>query len=238
MSARSSGQIIEATASVAEGKRLPNAGKAGPAIWVSHIIGAMQFVHTAETVFEEGPSQSVNKRRAEFRLMLAREGWQMLLRQLRRADVPGVMVIQRDAYMSELVESEETFVRKLDRFASGCLGLFEGNQLVAYVFAHPWSGDDVVPLNAESLELPDRPVCLYVHDLAVLRTFRGRGAAKILIDHLFVLSDHLGVRRLSLVAVQSSEPFWGRYGFVVRDSLMYAPNILGTHMVCERQDLC
>jgi GNAT superfamily N-acetyltransferase len=74
---------------------------------------------------------------------------------------------------------------------------------------------------------------MYIHDLAVLRSHRGRGLARLLLTEVFRVAEELGLKRFGLVAVQNSEAFWQRWGFERREPLMYAPGVSGTRMVRE-----
>ena len=158
----------------------------------------------------------------------------MKIRCLEAHDLPGVLQVQRDAYRSELLEAEETFSCMLSLFPDGCLGCFDGDRLVAYVFSHPWHTDQVVPLDHHRTGFPDDADCLYIHDMAVARDYRGRGLARRLLDAVFNLGEQRGVPMFALVAVQDSEPFWEQWGFERGESLFYVAGVPATHMVLKR----
>lgn len=159
---------------------------------------------------------------------------ELKIRSLESADVSAVLSVQADAYLPELLESGETFARKINLFPRGCLGCFEGENLLGYVFSQPWYGTEIIPLDAHLSEIPALPDCYYIHDLAIRKAGRARGIGRRLIDSLFIIADSLGIQRFMLVSVQSSEPFWQRWGFVARRSFEYAAGIEATLMELRR----
>lgn len=142
-----------------------------------------------------------------------------------------VLAVQRSAYHEVFHEPSETFAGKLALYPRGAVGLFEGSSLAAYLFCHPWVVGETVPLSAEHLVLPERPNCLYIHDLAVAQNCRGRGLAERLADEAFELAEALHLPACALVSVQGSETFWERLGFVSQQELEYLPGITANYMV-------
>ena len=153
------------------------------------------------------------------------------LRGLSQADLPEVLRVQRSAYRPELIEPSDAFARKMALFPRGAIGCFDDDRLVAYMFCHPWTLGEVVPLGTGSLALPDMPSCLYVHDLAVEPQRRGYGLAGGLVDMAIALARSLGLPCCALTAVQGSEGFWRSRGFEERGGLEYRPGIAAVYMV-------
>jgi len=150
------------------------------------------------------------------------------------ADIPSVLEVQQDAYRPELLEIAETFEKKIRLFPFGCLGCWHEGELAAYVFSHPWRADEILPLDFDLKQVPGEATCLYIHDLAVLQRFRGRGIADQLLENLFSLADSLGYRDYTLVAVQDSEPFWAKYGFQIKTRLTYGASTPASKMTLTR----
>ncbi len=161
----------------------------------------------------------------------------MDVRELKAADIAQVLDVQKDAYREELLESGDTFSRIIAVFPRGCLGVFVESRLVSYVFSHPWRADRIVPLDDPRTALPVEADCLYIHDLAVRKSYHGKGVGTCLVKALVSLAEDLGIQRLALVAVQESEAFWERWGFRRDEPLMYASNVPATHMVLNREVL-
>jgi GNAT superfamily N-acetyltransferase len=154
----------------------------------------------------------------------------MEIRPLTEEDLPHVLVVQEDCYSRGLLESEETFACKLLLFPEGCLGAFEDGRLVAYVFSHPWSSGEFVPLHTSLDFLPETPDCVYIHDLAVLRPWRNRGIADRLLSTLFDLAHTYRIERVALVAVNNSERYWERYRLRRAFPLVYTKGVTATYM--------
>lgn len=154
----------------------------------------------------------------------------MKIRELATADIPEVLRVQDDAYLPQLIESAETFLRKMKLFPAGALGCVDGERLCGYLFCHPWTDGEIVSLDSATLQLPVNADCLYIHDLAVEKACRGRGVARHLMDRGIALAKKAGLRQFGLVAVQDSEPFWARFGFATLRSFEYVPGVPASFM--------
>jgi GNAT superfamily N-acetyltransferase len=154
----------------------------------------------------------------------------MEIRPLTEEDLPHVLVVQEDCYARGLLEGEETFACKLHLFPEGCLGAFEDGRLVAYVFSHPWSSGEFVPLHTSLDSLPETADCVYIHDLAVLPSWRRRGIADRLLSTLFDLAHTYRIERVALVAVNNSERYWEKYRLRREFLLVYTKGVTATYM--------
>lgn len=138
---------------------------------------------------------------------------------MQRADIPGLMAIAAVAHPA-LPESEAVFAERLRLFPAGCRTLVGGDdRLHGYVLSHPWQGAAPVPLDTMIATLPPQPAALYLHDLALLPTARGSGAAGEVVYYLLDLARGLHLQRVSLVAVSGSAGFWARQGFQALDAV-------------------
>ena len=130
-----------------------------------------------------------------------------------RADTPGLMSIAAVAHPS-YPENEAVFAERLFLFPAGCRALVGvDGRLHGYVVSHPWRDATPVPLNTLLAALPPRPTTLYLHDLALLPTARGTGAADEVVRWLIELARGQGLLSASLVSVSGSVGFWERHGF-------------------------
>jgi GNAT superfamily N-acetyltransferase len=145
----------------------------------------------------------------------------MIVRPLLENDLPEVLRVQRDAHPPALVELPEVFGRRIALFPQGAIGAFE-DELAAYLFCHPWTIDEVATLHRAPAVLPDRPTCIYVHDLAVHPHYRGRGLADRLVNEAKSIAADMSLP-LAAVAVNRSERFWERHGLARRRELDYGP---------------
>lgn len=156
-----------------------------------------------------------------------------MIRTLTESDIPAVLRVQKEAYRPELIECADTFLHKMRLFPQGALGYFNG-EMGAYIFVHPWLKESVVPLDHALAKLPAHPDCIYIHDLAVGNAARGKGVGKLLMDRVFAIGEEMGIHTYSLVAVQSSEPFWRRFGFTPVEGFEYVENVEASRMTLER----
>src|SRR5512133_2862372 len=95
-------------------------------------------------------------------------------RPLDNSDLPEILEVQQSAYHETLLEPSDTFAKKMALFPQGAIGAFDEGVLSAYVFCHPWTLGDIVPLSTNTFEIPKRPTCMYIHDLAVEPESRDR----------------------------------------------------------------
>lgn len=146
------------------------------------------------------------------------------------SDLSDVMAIAATAH-PDFFEEKAVFAERLQLFPEGAR-IFETHGHVAgYVFSHPWRSLDIPALNSLLGALPEKAGTYYIHDLALWPGARGTGAAASMIADLLELASRQGLRSASLVAVNGSQGFWAKYGFVVdpcpalsRKLASYAPS--------------
>jgi GNAT superfamily N-acetyltransferase len=149
---------------------------------------------------------------------MGRQGQQLRWRQTEFGDLSSVGLIC-DGVHSELPERPEVFEEKLRLFPRGCLVLCESEEIVGYGFFYPWRRYDIPPLDTLLVRLPDPPDCIFIHDVVVLPSARGRGAARALAQRALSVGRDRGITDLALVSVYDSHTMWARVGFeVVTDS--------------------
>lgn len=137
------------------------------------------------------------------------------MRDITGSDWPLIMRIQEHCYppgANETVEALESHWRIAPRLCkvAECDG-----SVVGYVMAHPWPLGMTPPLNTVYDRVPANSDSLFIHDLAVLPAARGVGAGNALARAAIDAGCVMRMRSAALIAVQGSEPFWARFGFVV-----------------------
>lgn len=142
-------------------------------------------------------------------------------RAMAAADLPALMAIAAVAH-PDFPEAEAVFAERLRLFPAGCRVLAGGGHLHGYVFSHPWHAGQPVPLDTLLGALPADATALYLHDLALLPSARGLGAAGAVVQELLALARGLGLASLSLVAVSHSSRFWRQQGFEPREGVASA----------------
>lgn len=136
-----------------------------------------------------------------------------VLRPMRINDLVSVLHIQSCCYDQSKQESEASFLSKLQASPSTCLIAEQNGHNVSYLIALPSDSALPPPLHAPNYTPPQRPDCLYLHDLAIHPAARGTGIATALIHLFFQRAQEAGLRHASLTAVNNSQSFWARYGF-------------------------
>jgi GNAT superfamily N-acetyltransferase len=127
-------------------------------------------------------------------------------------DVPQLMLVQQNCYSEELVESATVMTHRVSEFFQTCWGYFVDDQLAGYLLAYPSMLGRITPL-AAAFPLYQNPDCLYLHDMAISRDFRGQSLAPALLAHATNEAKKLGLGALALVAVQGAEGYWAKQGF-------------------------
>lgn len=125
------------------------------------------------------------------------------------------------------------FADRLAVFAPGAWVLQGEGQLLGYSFSHPWSRFSVPALNSVLQQLPVAADTYYLHDIALLPQARALGAARKLVELLVETAQAHGFDSLSLVAVNGSQPYWQRQGFIVQ----HVPE-LQEKLLSYSQDAC
>jgi GNAT superfamily N-acetyltransferase len=112
-------------------------------------------------------------------------------------------------------ERPEVLAEKFRLFPRGCFVLAaapEGRPN-GYCFSHPWMFGAPPALDTMLRALPEAATAYFIHDLTVEASLRGRNFASTLVPRLFEAARDAALRRMMLVAVSGSTPFWMRMGF-------------------------
>lgn len=114
-------------------------------------------------------------------------------------------------------EAPEVLAERQRLYRNGAYLLEIGERPAGYVLSHPWTFGSFPELNTLLGELPAGSDTYYLHDLALLPVARRIGAASFIVDALGKHAAAHGFPSMSLVAVNGSQSFWQRHGFVVED---------------------
>jgi len=137
-------------------------------------------------------------------------------------DLPEINRIANQVHTT-LPERDEVFGEKLRLFPEGCLKLMRANEFLGYGISHLWTLGIIPPLDTFLGSLPDRPNCIYVHDVVIHPSGRGRNAAGEYIRRISEVALRHGIRSIALVSVYGTDVLWRRFGFsVVEDSNLRA----------------
>jgi len=129
---------------------------------------------------------------------------------------PAIMRIQTEVYRLSVQESLAALTSKWHAGPATCAFFTYADtpvEPVAYLLAHPWSSQTPPHLDqmtGRDLQAQD----LYLHDLALSSLAQGQGIATLLVEDLLTKARSLNVGCIRLVAIQGSQRFWARFGFV------------------------
>lgn len=114
-------------------------------------------------------------------------------------------------------EAPEVLAERQRLYHNGAYLLEVNERPAGYVLSHPWRTGSLPALNTLLGELPAPADTYYIHDLALLPVARRIGAASFIVEALGKHAAAHGYPNMSLVAVNGSQGFWERHGFVAED---------------------
>ncbi|EMR70984.1 putative gcn5-related n-acetyltransferase protein [Eutypa lata UCREL1] len=126
------------------------------------------------------------------------------------SDTNGVLRIA-DKIHPDLPESEPVFSERAKLFPDGCLVLVEADEICGYAISHPIRHRQPPALDSLLGEIAPDAGQYYIHDLAILPKFRGRGFAEECIRVLLTVAKRYPTT--CLISVYGTASFWGRFGF-------------------------
>ena len=138
-------------------------------------------------------------------------------RPMTQKDIPQVYQISLQVH--SLYEDPEIFEER--RALSKGSYVLEAEKVVGYLISHPYRRDTYPPLNTLIRKIPEDPDTWYIHDLAILPEFRGRGMVRPVLEEVKALAWAQGIKELSLVSVYGSEKFWTKMGFRLANQANY-----------------
>lgn len=146
-------------------------------------------------------------------------------RRMRDTDLPQVNAVAAAAH-PDYPEDAEVFAERLRLYPQGC-HVLEGatGALDGYVISHPWHDAGPPALNSLLHRLPDAPSIFYIHDIALLPSAHGGGAASDIVVRLAEHARAQGFAAMSLVAVGGSAGFWQKHGFAVVEGTVPAAKL-------------
>ena len=140
-------------------------------------------------------------------------------------DLPAVLAIA-DRVHVDYPEDEAVVVERFRLYPAGCAVLDFEQSIAGYTLTHPWHYGAPPALNTTLGALPRRSTTYYIHDVALLPETRGTGAGAAVAHAIVSHARETGHGNASLVAVNSSVPFWSKVGFEVIDDPALAAKLM------------
>lgn len=135
---------------------------------------------------------------------------------MKAQDLNSVQAIAATVH-PEFPEEPSMFEERLRLHAPGCMVLESDGVMHGYLLSHPWVANDIPKLNQPLGELPTRPETYYLHDIALLPSARGQGAARHAVHLIAEHAAAIGLHTISLCAVNGAAAFWESVGFSAVD---------------------
>ena len=124
-------------------------------------------------------------------------------------DIPQVFRIS--LCIHSLYEDPEIFQERRSLSPGSFVLIHE--TVVGYLISHPYRRDTYPPLNTLIHEIPKDADTWYIHDLAILPEYRGRGMVRPVLALVKALALSQGFQEWSLVSIYGKEKFWKKMGF-------------------------
>lgn len=131
------------------------------------------------------------------------------------SDVDGILDAQTLAYPGFLLESAEFFLNRLTLAPAYCwvARAAADDSLLGYLVSYPW--DDGLPpaLDVALAALPPQADHWFLHDCAVVPSAQGLRVGQTLLRTAASQAMESGMRRASLVSLESAVRYWRRHGY-------------------------
>ena len=137
-------------------------------------------------------------------------------RHMHEQDIASVTAVANVVHL-DFFEDEAVFRDRFTLYPRGCFVLAQDDEIIGYAISHPWMLDTVPALNCVLGALPQDASTYYIHDIALLPQARSGGQASRGIDLIAAQAEHDGFATMALVAVNGSQGFWEKKGFIARD---------------------
>ncbi|CAJ2506280.1 Uu.00g004100.m01.CDS01 [Anthostomella pinea] len=133
-------------------------------------------------------------------------------REMAAGDIEGLMRVAEVVHPG-LPESDQVFAERVKLFPEGCLALVNDDEEVCgYAISHPIRNRQPPALDSLLGEVASDADQYYIHDVAILPKFRGRGLAAECVKKLLVVAERYS--SACLISVYGTAAFWRRFGFV------------------------
>lgn len=133
-------------------------------------------------------------------------------RPMRVDDLKDVIRIQAEAYIDEILETDEVIRARFTHTADTSWVIEREAKVCGYLVGYQSVLGEVSPWGSEFTHKPDAST-LYLHDLAISKSAAGCGLGPMLVTHALAVASQRALRSAALVSVQNSQSFWEKLGF-------------------------
>lgn len=155
------------------------------------------------------------------------------IRTMTAKDLIAVENIQAEAYAGYFLESAAVIAQRFYASPTTAWVAEYKGQVCAYLVGYWSSIGKINPLDA-AFSPAENVDCLYLHDLALLKSAQGQGVAKKMVDTATAFALQQAAQALALLSVQNSKAFWQGFGFAeFKDLEMKQRDNLETYLDSE-----
>lgn len=137
----------------------------------------------------------------------------VLIRKMLLEDLDAVIQIQALAYSDDFLESPQVFARKLQLAPEFCWVAQQIDQVLGYLFSHPWADHLPPALHSPLDTLPSPSYLWFIHDMAIAPVARGLGLASRLYQIAQQTAFEHQLQESLLVAMPGVDAFWSNHGY-------------------------
>ncbi len=155
---------------------------------------------------------------------------QYQVRPMLASDVDAILGLQTLAYPGFLLESAGFFQNRLALAPLHCwVAQASRDGLLGYLISYPWDAGLPPALDVALPALPADADHWFLHDCAVAPSAQGLGVGQALLRAAAASAHAGGLRRASLVSLESAVGYWQRHGYlpVSADSADLAEKLAG-----------
>ena len=133
-------------------------------------------------------------------------------RTMQSSDLADVIRIQADAYVDEILETEEIIQTRFRQAPDTSWVVEKAGYVCGYLVGYQSALGEVTPWGGEFFCKLDSTT-LYLHDLAICKSAAGCGLGPKLVRHALTEMRQRDFRNAALVSVQNTKSFWQKLGF-------------------------
>lgn len=137
---------------------------------------------------------------------------EFICRAMQLCDLADVIRIQAEAYIDEILETDEVIHARFARTPDTSWVVERAGEVCGYLVGYQSALGEVSPWGSEFTHKPDS-TALYLHDLAISKSAAGCGVGPMLVNHALREARQRELRAAALVSVQNSKSFWQKLGF-------------------------
>jgi ribosomal protein S18 acetylase RimI-like enzyme len=142
----------------------------------------------------------------------------VICRAMELRDITAVICIQAEAYIDEILESDEVILARFQQVPDTSWIVECDGEVCGYLVGYLSATGEVSPWGFE-FEHKSQADTLYLHDLAIGKSAAGLGFGPLLVAYALEQAKTKALTDVALVSVQNSKTFWEKLGFIEYEDL-------------------